>query len=272
MVIFAIVVPRFMTVSERMGMPLLIIYLVVAALFMFSDIIGDFIGKMLKATPLAKLRMAKAKAEDEKLEADSKERREVQLKEWNEVKLPKYRAEMKKKIEAYGNTMSSEMEEAKKFEARVAENDVVAEDDKSLETVGNLIYLMETKRADTIKEALNLYDAMVARQEDRELTMQAMAEQQANFDRMSGIMVEGNQLIQDYGERILEGQQAQIDATQQQTGVMAAQVAATERQTQAIQSVGAEVKKFYRSSVADRQRMISATNNVAWQTYMNRPA
>jgi hypothetical protein len=84
-VIFAIVVPRFMTVSERMGMPLLIIYLVVAALFMFSDIIGDFIGKMLKATPLAKLRMAKAKAEDEKLEADSKERREVQLKEWNDV-------------------------------------------------------------------------------------------------------------------------------------------------------------------------------------------
>lgn len=84
--------------------------------------------------------------------------------EWDKkraARLPELEREMADNVDKFNNTMAT----AKLHIDRLSAIDALCEDDKELQIVDILIRFIETRRADSIKEALQEYDKLMANQQ-----------------------------------------------------------------------------------------------------------
>lgn len=98
-----------------------------------------------------------AKKENAVIRADAKA-------EWDKkraARLPELEREIADNVDKFNDTM----QKAKLHIDRLSAMDALCEDDKNLQIVDMLIRLIETRRADSIKEALQEYDKLMANQQ-----------------------------------------------------------------------------------------------------------
>lgn len=116
-----------------------------------------------------------AKKENAVIRADAKA-------EWDRkraARLPELEREMANNIDKYNNSM----EKAKMHMERLSAMDALCEDDKNLQIVDMLIRFIETRRADSIKEALQEYDKLMANQQILEIEKKKLEAELIRIDQ-----------------------------------------------------------------------------------------
>lgn len=102
--------------------------------------------------------------------------------EWNKkraARLPEIERQLKSYIEKFNRCT----EKAKIHMERLSAMDALCEDDKNLQVVDLLIRFIETRRADSIKEALQEYDKLMANQQLLEIEKKKLEAQLIRIDQ-----------------------------------------------------------------------------------------
>lgn len=139
----------------------LILALAATGVAILVIVIAKVINSYLKKNPILGAKKLQALEDAKKLDADNEEANRVN-KEQAEAKSKAEReerlAEIEEELADYRDELdyaTTEMETHKDF---VYKSDVLGPDEKSLQVIQMLIYFIESRRADSIKEALHEYD------------------------------------------------------------------------------------------------------------------
>ena len=128
----------------------------------FGLVLAWIIGKKIKSlTAEEKKTRDDLRAKDEEAKADN-DRRYKQLVE-------EKRTQARSSAKYYADKIATSQKALAELEAEVAEFDVLGPKEKNLRAVNYIIDVIESRRADSIKEALNMYDAYVIEHDRRVL-------------------------------------------------------------------------------------------------------
>lgn len=145
-------------------------------------------------TPAQKKQMEDALAADKRAKAENARRTaeaKRSLDEERQRRLPEIDREIREKAQQFDAARQQVMLHMEKLAAM----DALCEDDKTLQTVDLLIRFIQTRRADSIKEALQEYDKLMANRQLLEIEKQKLAAElqrsaQEHADRMQKLEAE----------------------------------------------------------------------------------
>ena len=139
-------------------------------------------------TPAQQKQVDQALAADERAKAENVRRTAEAKKHWEEERqrrLPEIDREIREKVQQFGEARQQVSLHMEKLDAM----DALCEDDKTLQIVDLLIRFIQTRRADSIKEALQEYDKLMANRQLLEIEKQKLQAElqrtaQEHADRM----------------------------------------------------------------------------------------
>lgn len=117
-----------------------------------------------------------ARQADERAKEQNAQRQATAQKDWEAARQQRL-PEIEREMQTYGQQFAARRRQLDDHMRRLEGMDALCEEDKNLQTVELLIRLMETRRADSVKEALQEYDKLMANRQLLEIEKQKLEAQ-----------------------------------------------------------------------------------------------
>lgn len=117
-----------------------------------------------------------ARQADERAQEQNAQRQATAQKDWEAARQQRL-PELEREMQTYGQEFTARRRQLDDHMRRLEGMDALCEEDKNLQTVELLIRLMETRRADSVKEALQEYDKLMANRQLLEIEKQKLEAQ-----------------------------------------------------------------------------------------------
>lgn len=163
--------------AYMMGSAVVAVLLIYIANFVMSIVrkhpvfTGKKASKLEEARQLDESNALKNQTNKSKVDAQWEKDREKRLKDIDEL-LPQLQQELAEAKSEFNEKVSE-----------IEENDCLGEDEKSIQIIQMLIYFIESRRADSIKEALHEYDKAMTNKQMVELEEKRLAMQKSQMER-----------------------------------------------------------------------------------------
>lgn len=117
-----------------------------------------------------------ARQADERTKEQNAQRQATAQQDWEAARQQRL-PEIEREMQTYGQEFAARRQQLEEHMHRLEGMDALCEEDKNLQTVELLIRLMETRRADSVKEALQEYDKLMANRQLLEIEKQKLEAQ-----------------------------------------------------------------------------------------------
>lgn len=117
-----------------------------------------------------------ARQADERAKEQNAQRQAMAQRDWEAARQQRL-PELEREMQSYGQEFTARRRQLDDHMRRLEGMDALCEEDKNLQTVELLIRLMETRRADSVKEALQEYDKLMANRQLLEIEKQKLEAQ-----------------------------------------------------------------------------------------------
>lgn len=167
----------WMYMAYMLGSAVVAVLLIYIANFIMSIVrkhpvfTGKKAAKLEEARQLDESNALKNQTNKSKVDAQWEKDREKRLKDIDSL-LPELQEELAEAKSEFNEKVSE-----------IEENDCLGEDEKSIQVIQMLIYFIESRRADSIKEALHEYDKAMANKQMVELEEKRLAMQKAQMEK-----------------------------------------------------------------------------------------